>query len=100
MKELKAEAAKTLEHWHSLNRRIRALEEKRKLTCKHERTKIVNQSYKEEGRMSHAIEWNEEVCCKCKAVLAQSNSTSVEKWSRTDAGKNATLKSIPKKSEK
>lgn len=95
MKELKIQAAEALEKWHSLNRRIEALKEKRKLTCKHEHTKIINQSHMEEGRMSHPLEWKEEVCCKCKAVLAQSNNTQVQNWSRTDAGKKATLKSIP-----
>lgn len=96
MKELKQQAAEALELYHSLQRRIEKLREKRKLTCKHEKTKIVPRDYFEVGRMRAPIEWKEEVCCKCKSVLAESSSSAVEKWTVTDLGKHAVhLKSVP-----
>ena len=70
LKELRELSAKALEKHHQYERRIKALREKRKETCPHEKTKIVDQDYMEVGRMSSPIRWQELVCCRCKKVLA------------------------------
>ena len=82
LKELRELSAKALEKHHQYERRIKAVLEKRKETCPHEKTKIVDQDYFEHGRMSHAIRWQELVCCRCKKVLATRGERSkMSEWS-------------------
>ena len=81
LKELKLQAAAKLEEYHALNRRIEKIREKRKLKCTHEKTKIVSQSYFEQGRMSGPIEWKEKVCCRCKKAVATCHNQTKEVWS-------------------
>ena len=85
MKELKELSAKALAKHHEYERRIQAIREKRKDTCTHEKTKIVNQDYMEHGRMSSPIRWQELVCCKCKKVLAtRGEKTEMSAWQPED----------------
>ena len=81
LKELKELSRKALEKHHEYERRIKALLEKRKETCKHEKTKIIDQDYMEQGRMSSPIRWQELVCCRCKKVLAtRGEKTEMSLW--------------------
>ena len=45
LKDLKELSRKALEKHHEYERRIKAIREKRKEACKHEKTKIVDQDY-------------------------------------------------------
>lgn len=81
IKELKAQAFSLREQAHAIDRRIEAIKEKRKETCPHEKTKIVEQEYMEEGRMRSPSRWQEEVCCKCKKVLRQGSYKQELVWS-------------------
>ena len=81
MKELKELSAKALAKHHEYERRIQAIREKRKETCPHEKTKLVDQDYMEVGRMSSPIRRQELVCCKCKKVLAtRGEKTEMSEW--------------------
>lgn len=82
LKELRELSAKALEKHHEYERRIKAILEKRKEACPHEKTKIVDQDYMEVGRMSSPVRWQELVCCRCKKVLAQRGERSeMSEWS-------------------
>lgn len=82
LNELKELSRKALEKHHAYERRIKAIREKRKETCKHETTKIVDQDYMEQGRMSSPIRWQELVCCRCKKVLAsRAEKSEMSEWS-------------------
>ena len=82
LKDLKELSRKALEKHHEYERRIKAIREKRKEACKHEKTKIVDQDYMEHGRMSSPIRWQELVCCKCKKVLAtRGEKSEMSEWS-------------------
>lgn len=87
--QLKELSAKALKAHHDYEARIKAIREKRKLTCPHEKAEIVQQSSMEDGRMSSPIRWEEFVCCSCKKVLAvRSEQTKMSEWSAKDGVTN------------
>jgi hypothetical protein len=54
-----------------------------KKTCTHPRTKIVEQSAMEVGRMSGPFFWKEKICTRCKKVLATYSQEVMEVWHET-----------------